>query len=81
MYRTSPPAYAPQARLKSDLISFAGREPDFDQAAGGESFDDLVFADRLHTLRIARVGLLLNQRLLIPHEVVAPDPDSGSGCP
>ena len=36
--------------------------------------DHAVVADRFLAARVARVGLLLNQRALIPDEVIAPRP-------
>src|SRR2546422_9066921 len=61
-----------QPRLEANLVAPAGDQLDFDQRRAAESLDDAVLADGFLAARIARGRLLLYQRMLIPHEMIAP---------
>src|SRR2546427_2018965 len=61
-----------QPRLEANLVAPAGDQLDFDQRRAAESLDDAVLADSFLAARIARARLLLYQRMLIPHEMIAP---------
>src|SRR5689334_1789513 len=61
-----------QTRLQANLIALAGPQADFYQRGLDEVLEDAVLRNGLFRLRIAGVRLLLDERLPIPHEVVAP---------
>src|SRR3982750_3724986 len=70
-----------QARLDADLISAPALQPDFDERGVLEPLDHSVVADRFLRVGIARMRRLLDQRLLVPGQVIAPLTDAGDGCP
>src|SRR5260221_681085 len=57
----------------TELLALPRREPDLDERGCREPLDRLVPADGVLPFRIARMRFFLNERLLIPHEPVAPD--------
>src|SRR5689334_16684606 len=63
---------AAKARLDPDLIATASMERDFDQGGGGKPLEHDVAASRFVAARIFWMRFLLNQRLLVPDEHVAP---------
>src|ERR1700722_18791519 len=63
---------AAQPCLYADLVALAGDEAHFDQRGLAIALDHAVLADRFLASRIARMRLFLNERLLIPHESIAP---------
>src|SRR5687767_7947945 len=65
---------APEARLNADLIPLARCESNLDQAGGLERLDHAVLANRFGGARIFRMRFLLNQRLSVPRQIVAPRP-------
>src|SRR5262245_19199284 len=66
-----------QPRLDPDLVAAPRLQPHFDERRVAEALDDAVVADRFLRARIARMRLLLDQRLLVPHQVIAPAPARG----
>jgi len=70
-----------QSRLNSDLVSLAGFETHFDKRRIAELLDDRIAAHRLGALRVARVCSLLDERLAIPDEVIAPGAFRRMGMP
>ena len=63
---------ASQPRLNADLIPPPRHQPHLDQRRALERLEHRVVADRLLAARIAGVGFLLNQRSVVPHQMVAP---------
>ena len=63
---------AAQPRLQTDLIPLAGHEPDLDERGVFERLDHSILAPRVFAPRITRMRRLLDERTLIPHEVIAP---------
>ena len=63
---------AAQARLDPNLIPLSGHQAHLDQRRRLERLDHAVMADRFLAARVARVRFLLNQRLQIPDQVIAP---------
>src|SRR5438309_10992642 len=61
-----------QPRLNSDLIALAGDQPDFDERRVLERLENSVLAHGFLAVWITRMGLLLNERSPIPHELIAP---------
>src|SRR5206468_10027779 len=58
--------------LDANLIATARDERYLDQRCRLELFDHPVVADRLLAARITRVGLLLDQRLVVPRQPITP---------
>ena len=67
---------APQPCLDPDLIALPGDEPDLNQGCLREGLDDAVLAGRFLPARISSVGLFLDQRSIVPDQMIAP----GTGC-
>src|SRR6266487_5350386 len=63
-----------EPRLDANLIAAPGDERYLDQRCRLELFDHPVVADRLLAARIPRVGLLLDQRLVVPRQPITPCP-------
>src|SRR5688500_14285423 len=63
---------AAKARLDPDLVTTPGLKPHLDERCIAKTFDHVILADRFHALRIAWVGFLLDERLGIPDQRVAP---------
>src|SRR3954447_21719600 len=62
-----------QPRLQPDLVPTPRDEADLDERRiSPECFDHLVIAAGLAGPRIMRMGLPLNQRVLIPDEMIPP---------
>ena len=71
---------AAQPRLDADLVALPRLEAHLDQRRVAKRLDDAVVADGFGPLRIARMRFLLNERLAIPDEAIAPRARaSGSG--
>jgi len=68
-----------QARLNPDLIPLPRLKLHFEERRVAELLDDAVVAHRFRALRIPRMRALLNQRLAIPDEVIAPRAIAGLG--
>ena len=62
----------PQPRLQANLVAFPGDQPHFYERGVAEAFDHPVVAERLLPTGIPRVRLLLNERLGIPDQPIAP---------
>src|SRR4051812_22343375 len=60
--------------LDADLVSPPGAKTNFDERRTAEPFHRAEGADRLCPPRIARMRLLLNQGLVVPHQEIAPGP-------
>src|SRR4051812_20943567 len=58
--------------LNTDLVAFSCLEADLEERRVPVSLDHLIMTDRVHTARVARMCLFLDQRLLIPDEAIAP---------
>src|SRR3954447_7413116 len=64
---------AAQPRLQPNLVAPAGHEADLDQGGvASKRFDDLVIAAGVARPRVVRMRLALNERLLVPDQVIAP---------
>ena len=63
---------AAQARLEPNLVALPRDEADFDERRVAVRLDDAVFRLGFLAARIARARFLLNQRVLVPHEMIAP---------
>src|SRR5215468_6964267 len=63
---------AARTGLEANLVAFAGNQRDFDQSRSWEFFQSAVTADRFFGVPVAAFRELLFQRILIPHEKVAP---------
>src|SRR5436190_4896763 len=61
-----------QPRLQADLVPLAGLEPHFDERRRVKTLDDAILADGIFAARVARMGLLLDEVCLIPHQTVSP---------
>jgi hypothetical protein len=70
---------AAQARLNPDLIPLPCLKLHLEERRVAELLDDAVVAHRFRALRIPRMRALLNQRLAIPDEVIAPRAIAGLG--
>src|SRR5436190_21679714 len=70
-----------QTRLNPDLVSLSGLQTHFEKGNVGELLDDAITAHCLGPLRVARVRPLLDERLAIPDEVIAPRPLRWLGSP
>ena len=68
---------AAQPCLNADLVALAGDEADLDQRRSRQRLEHPVVADRFLPARIARRRLLLNQRLQIPDQMIAPGAGRG----
>src|SRR5215471_6752107 len=62
-----------QSRLKTDLVAFARLQAYFDQRRLFEPLEQVVPADSVLSTGIAWMGLLLDERLPIPHQSIFPD--------
>src|SRR5687768_6199227 len=65
---------AAEPRLNADLIAPPAVQPHFDQRRLAVPLADAVVADRFLRRGIARMRLLLDQRLLVPHQMIPPAP-------
>src|SRR3954470_11076926 len=63
-----------QSRLEAYLVALAGSQADLDQRGLPERLEHLVIAGRFAGFGVARMRLLLDERGLIPDQVVAPGP-------
>src|SRR5215475_6233067 len=61
-----------QTRLQANLVPLSGLEPDFEESRRLKRLERLVAAHRVLATRVSRVGLLLNQRFLVPDQAIAP---------
>src|SRR5262249_41284096 len=62
-----------------DLIAFAGVQLHLNQRRLPELLEHAVLADRFSGARVLRMRFLLNQRVRIPHEMIAPGARPGRG--
>src|SRR4029078_5681237 len=65
---------APQPRLEANLVAPAALQLHLHERRVLEDLQDAIAADGLLRPRIAGMGLFLNERLVVPHEMVAPFP-------
>src|SRR4030095_1927343 len=63
---------AAQACLDADLVTLSRFQPHFNQARRLESLAHPVIADRFCGSRILWMRELLDERLAVPHQVIAP---------
>src|SRR5687768_9406005 len=63
---------AAQSCLDPDLVPLSCLQSNLHERGIAKTLEHAVLADRLHSLRIARVRPLLDHCLAIPHEMIAP---------
>ena len=63
-----------QPRLNPDLVAPPGAKAHLDERRVAVGLEHAIVADRLAGPRVLRMRFFLDQRLRIPHEVIAPRP-------
>src|SRR5437773_3503712 len=58
--------------LNADLVALSRFKTHFDQGGGPKPLDHLIMTHSIGPSCVARMRLFLNERLLVPHEPVAP---------